>query len=231
MSAVFDHYPHGGALKLTFLCLADHANDTGDNCYPSIAAIARRTCCSESQARRNVHVLIDSGYISVEPGTEQGGGSSRRYCIKIERLTPSTDATPCMDATPSTDASPPLAPMRVTPSTHDTRTIINHQEPSMRKRSALRTGSNAVRFEQWYAVYPKKKSRGDAEKAWKALSPDDDLVERMIRAVENQKAEHARCAAAGTFTPSWKYPATWLRAKAWDDEQETTVRQPLRVAI
>lgn len=72
MAMVLDHFPIGGTRKLTLLCLADHANDAGGNCYPSIRHIAGRLRCSEDQARRQVHALIDDGYVSVEPGTEGG---------------------------------------------------------------------------------------------------------------------------------------------------------------
>lgn len=127
MSEVLDHFTQGGTRKLALLCLADYADDAGGNCYPSMRTIAKRCCCSESQARRHVHALIKAGYISVEPGTEQGGGGSRRYKIKADRLTPCTHATPSTNARGSTHARRPLAPMRETPCTHDTRSIINHQ--------------------------------------------------------------------------------------------------------
>lgn len=75
-----------------------------------------------------------------------------------------------------------------------------------------------VRFEKFYQPYPKKKNRGDAEKAFKALNPDDALLDRIVKAVETQRR----------YDPEWKkdggryipYPATWLRAKGWENQIE-----------
>lgn len=129
MSLVWDYFNIGGSEKLVLLAMADWCNDTGGSLYPSISAIAKKTCSSESQARRVLHSLINKGYVSVV-GNFSGGAQNmtRRYQIELSRLTPSADATPTIDATPSASATPsvdatpsasahiPLAPMRVTPS-------------------------------------------------------------------------------------------------------------------
>lgn len=139
MSLVWDYFNIGGSEKLVMLAMADWCNDKGGSLYPSISAIAKKTCISESQARRVLHSLINKGYILVV-GNSMGGAQNmtRHYQIVLTRLTPSVDATPSTSATPSIhatpsahatpsmDATPPLAPMRVTPSAHATQTIINH---------------------------------------------------------------------------------------------------------
>ena len=135
MSLVWDNFNRGGSEKLAMLALADWCNDQGGSLHPSIASIAKKINVSESQARRIIHGFIDSGYLSVVANHGGGNpGQSRHYKLNVEIiLTPSTDATPCMDATPSTHArdplhgcARPLAPMRETPSTHDTLTTMNH---------------------------------------------------------------------------------------------------------
>lgn len=72
------------------------------------------------------------------------------------------------------------------------------------------------RFERFYAAYPKKKSRGTAEKAFAKLKPDDAAVDLMLVAI-------ARALASGEWTdPQFiPYPATWLNAKGWMDEVQT----------
>lgn len=135
MSLVWENYRKGGSEKLAMLALADWCNDQGGSLHPSINAIARKINVSESQARRIVHGFIKDGYLEVI-GNHDGGnpGQSRQYRLIVEKLatpsmdatrTPSTSATPSADATPSMDARLPLAPMRETPSTHDTLTIKN----------------------------------------------------------------------------------------------------------
>jgi hypothetical protein len=73
-------------------------------------------------------------------------------------------------------------------------------------------------FEAFYAVYPKKRSKGDAEKAWKALKPDSALVSRIIMALIEWQASPEWQKDYGKFIP---YPATWLRAKGWEDEMQS----------
>ncbi|MCX7146209.1 MAG: helix-turn-helix domain-containing protein [Sulfuritalea sp.] len=94
-SKVWDNFPGGGADLLTILALADWCNDQGGNLFPSINAIAKKTRVSRSQAQRNIHRLIESGYVSVI-GNETGGppGSTRQYQINLNMLTGRVDATP-----------------------------------------------------------------------------------------------------------------------------------------
>ena len=130
MTKVWDGFHRGGSEKLVMLAMADWCNDEGGSLYPSILTIAKKTNISESQARRIVHKFIDEGYLSVI-GNSTGGSSSqtRQYQSNLNKLnTPCMGATPSADATPSMGARSPLAPVRDTPSTHDTQYII---EPSI----------------------------------------------------------------------------------------------------
>lgn len=76
-------------------------------------------------------------------------------------------------------------------------------------------------FNQFWKAYPKKKSKGDAEKAWKVLKPDTDLLEKMLNSIASEKLSKEWLKDDGQFIP---YPATWLRAKGWEDE--TTAQLP-----
>lgn len=72
----------------------------------------------------------------------------------------------------------------------------------------------ASMFERFYEAYPKKKSRGDAEKAWKAIDPDEHLAGQILQAVQRAKTSEQWLKNGGQFIP---YPATWLRDKGWLD--------------
>ena len=70
-------------------------------------------------------------------------------------------------------------------------------------------------FEQFYAVYPKKRNRGDAEKAWKRIKPNAELTNRIVLAVKASCGCHDWIKDGGQYIP---YPASWLSAKGWEDE-------------
>jgi uncharacterized protein YdaU (DUF1376 family) len=83
-------------------------------------------------------------------------------------------------------------------------------------------------FDEFWAAYPKKKNKGDAEKAWKALKPKADLLKTILEAVEVAKRGDDWRKENGQFIP---YPATWLRAKGWEDEPQMPVPQRKGVVL
>lgn len=77
-------------------------------------------------------------------------------------------------------------------------------------------------FMRFWSAYPRKKSKGEGLKAWKKLKPDDQLVTVMLAAIERAKASEQWIKDNGQFIP---YPATWLNARGWEDE-ENTIKAP-----
>ncbi len=73
-------------------------------------------------------------------------------------------------------------------------------------------------FEFFYKNYPKKRSSGDAEKAWNKLNPDRDLEVCIMTGLELAKGSDSWQSENGLYVP---YPATWLRARGWEDEYPT----------
>jgi hypothetical protein len=70
-------------------------------------------------------------------------------------------------------------------------------------------------FDLFWKAYPKKKSKGDAEKVFKKIRPDKAMVDSMICAIESQKDSYDWKKDEGKYIP---YPATWINAKGWLDE-------------
>jgi len=70
-------------------------------------------------------------------------------------------------------------------------------------------------FDAFWNTYPKRISKGQAEKAFKKLNPDKKLVETMLTAIEQAKKSLDWTEDNGKYIP---YPATWLNAKGWEDE-------------
>ena len=82
-------------------------------------------------------------------------------------------------------------------------------------RSITLSATQSTQFERFWLAYPKRKSKGDAEKAWNTLQPDEQLVDIMITAIEKAKASNDWQREGGKFI---QYPATWLNKKGWQDE-------------
>lgn len=86
-------------------------------------------------------------------------------------------------------------------------------------------------FNAFWKAYPKKKSKGQAEKAWTKLQVDEQLLATMIAKIEQAKKSREWQKNGGQYIP---YPATWLNAKGWEDEaiqadKPTTQSGPLGV--
>ncbi len=93
-----------------------------------------------------------------------------------------------------------------------------------KRREEVNTTASPVGFAEFWSAYPKKKNKGDAEKAWKVVKPNADLLAKILKAVEVAKAGNDWRKDGGQFIP---FPATWLRAKGWEDgETEQAAPKP-----
>ena len=70
-------------------------------------------------------------------------------------------------------------------------------------------------FPKFWTLYPNKKGKAAAEKAWKKLKVTDDLFTLIAQGLAKQCASQAWLKDSGQFIP---HPATWLNGKRWEDE-------------
>jgi hypothetical protein len=73
-------------------------------------------------------------------------------------------------------------------------------------------------FDQFWSVYPKQKSKGQAERTWVKLNPSEQLVALMLPAIKRAKTSKEWTKDGGQFIP---HPSTWLNAKGWEDAHGT----------
>jgi hypothetical protein len=76
----------------------------------------------------------------------------------------------------------------------------------------------SAHFETFWTAYPKKKSKGQAKKAFQKIQPDEHLLETMLSTIEKAKKSDDWQKDGGQYIP---YPATWLNAEGWADVIET----------
>ena len=74
----------------------------------------------------------------------------------------------------------------------------------------------AERFNEFWNLYPKKRKKKDAEKAWEKLKLTEELYLKIISQVKlNIENNPDWRKDNGQFIP---YPASWLNSGSWDDE-------------
>lgn len=81
---VLDHCPVRGTDRLVLLSLANHADPTGANAWPSLPTIAREAGGPEDPldrrtVQRSLHRLIDAGHVSVRRQAGGLAGTETRY--------------------------------------------------------------------------------------------------------------------------------------------------------
>lgn len=87
-----------------------------------------------------------------------------------------------------------------------------------RARTPFKSKRQEVMFDQFWAAYPKKRSKGQAEKTWVKINPDESLLVAMLSGLERAKKSYEWQREDGQYIP---YPSTWLNAKGWEDEYTT----------
>lgn len=69
-------------------------------------------------------------------------------------------------------------------------------------------------FEEFWSSYPKKKAKGDAEKAWREKGCFTKL-DQILTAIKRARSSPDWKKDNGQFIP---HPATWLNRKGWEDD-------------
>lgn len=104
------------------------------------------------------------------------------------------------------------ASREVTTSHAKSREVTTDKDKEERKNLS---SSEPSPFEQFYKAYPRKEARKDAEKAFASLSPDGELLAKILAALALQSRSKQWTKEGGKYVP---LPATWLRAERWNDE-------------
>lgn len=81
----------------------------------------------------------------------------------------------------------------------------------------------AERFTLFWKAYPRKASKGTAEKAWKKIAPTQKLFDEIMASLEAAKKCEQWQKENGQYIP---YPATWLNGKRWEDDYSNKSSKP-----
>ncbi len=80
-------------------------------------------------------------------------------------------------------------------------------------------------FEDWWAIYPRRVAKKDAEKAWRVMTEA-----QKFSALESLPTHVRYWQLAGKEKEFLPYPATWLRGERWEDELEMPVAKKIEDA-
>ena len=95
--------------------------------------------------------------------------------------------------------------------------VSSKQETPTRSKAAPVSGGSlpiAEEFERFWILYPRKKGKVEAGKAWRTIKPEE--AEAVLARVELNKFGEWK-GSEPRFIP---YPATWLNGRRWEDEIE-----------
>ena len=93
--------------------------------------------------------------------------------------------------------------------------------PETETETERETDNSLDKFNIFWSAYPRKTAKGTAEKSWKKIKPDEQLLEEILAAVAKQKSTWND----PKFIP---HPATWLNGKRWLDGVDSTAGKKLK---
>ncbi len=70
-------------------------------------------------------------------------------------------------------------------------------------------------FDAFWREYPKRRAKGNAEKAFAKIKPSEQLFEAIMNGLKRAKTTEDWLKDNGKYIP---HPATWLNGKRWEDE-------------
>ena len=100
------------------------------------------------------------------------------------------------------------------------QTEANASNCSNKNKSKNKNKETDILFERFWTAYPRKVNKPGAKRAFEKINPDEQLLETMLKAIEQQKRS-----AQWQEMQYIPHPATWLNQERWKDTV-TPVKQP-----
>lgn len=99
---------------------------------------------------------------------------------------------------------------------------LSNQRPTRAKARAV-SNEFLDNFDGFWAIYPRRQAKKEAQKAWAKIKPDAALSQCIIESVERWKSSPEWQKSNGRFIP---YPASFLNGRRWEDELPPTSPVP-----
>lgn len=198
--------------KLVLLLLANHTNGHTGQCNPSQGLLAKECCMGLSTLRRHLLDLEAAGLISVVHQYADNMKRPNQYIVNFQRSPrKSTEEQKWANDHPNRRYPPSNLEVPLPPN----RMIETGITTSNGNNTVCQQGKPL--FDIFWKAYPRKVSPAAAKKSFAKLKVDEDLLNKMLKAIEQQKK-----------TDQWKdpkyipHPSTWLNNERWEDEVQPT---------
>lgn len=190
--------------KLVYGVLASLAREDG-YCWASNKALAAIMGCGERTISRAIAELTDVGELIVQDvgnGDRVGNHERRIYTRETAVRSLAKIGSPASFGEASLDKNG--------------EAVFNRIDNNKPKKSPHTPPADFdEEFAQFWKLYPKKRDRDKALKAWRKLNPDNELFCQIMIALNAQIRSAQWQRDGGQYIP---YPSTWINGKRWEDE-------------
>lgn len=226
------------AEKLVLLSLADRAAEDS-TCFPSNKRLQDDTGLDRKTIITCIQALIDRGLVC-DTGERRGQTKQIRVLKLVgvglrENNSPESGTVPKVEQSPKRNSSengtvpktdietgervpffPPKGPK------NGTRNLSGNLPDKRTYQTIAHAQVKTCAFDEFWAAYPRKKSKGQARRTWENLEKKRELPDLgvILAAIAAAKAGQDWQRDGGKFIP---YPATWLNATGWEDERACDV--------
>lgn len=199
--------------KLVLIKLADNANDQGE-CWPSYQHIADQCEIGRSTVKVHIRELEKAGFLRREYRRKGELNQSNLFHLSLDGGA-ATALGGAADNPPGAGAALGGGAGAAPRTSHSSEPVI---EPKPLCKTDPMEG-----FDQFWKLYPRKASKGAAEKAWKKLTVTPDLFNLMLAALAKQATSIDWLKSGGQYIP---HPSTWLNSRRWEDEIPSGTGKP-----
>lgn len=213
---------YGASAAITMQQLHYRAGDDGWT-VASLAQLSEWTGLSRQQVHRLVTKLRASGALEAREASDDPSDRTLAYRLGVSQSTDGVsrnrDAT-CIETETRGVSKPRTLPL-------DQRVEDQHKTPPNPPALALvpdavlthdaAVATSAPTFDDFWAVYPRRKAKEAARRAWAKA------VKRVDPAVIVEGARRYAVECQGRDPKYVRHPATWLNGGCWEDEPDTPV--------
>jgi hypothetical protein len=87
----------------------------------------------------------------------------------------------------------------------------------------LKSKNIKLLFDDFWKVYPLKKGKQQALKAFIKLNPNEEMFNDMIKGLNKQIKIRKEKEKKREWVEAWKFPQGWINGRRWEDEDEDVI--------